>query len=145
MEAGVVRRFVLYCWLAGLIACALIYVIEAFDFQYRINRQPLFNSALVVFGFITPQFATMMTYLCKGSRRKQDKKRMARRHALMICGASALYQVLLVGLVVYAVMFYGFDSIPDGQMLARNTTTALALGGILSVFGVVPLSIAFKD
>lgn len=140
MQKSRVRTLVLLSWLTGLGVCGLVFVLEAV-LPLHVDRRPLMSSALVFFGFFAPQFTALLSFFLKAPPSERIDAVLDRQRAIIICSMSVAYQIVLIGLVLTA-MLNGFTREPD---IFRNMSVAVAVAGLLSFLGVVPISLMFKD
>lgn len=142
-----VRQIVLVIWTFGVLACCIIYAIKFSGYTAwlfpEVDTRYVVYSMSSVFGLLVPQLTMILTFIL-GGEIGNDEVIVDRGRALIICAFTAIYQIVLVGLVALGVLSFWFDPNPNGEALTRNTSIVVALAGLLSFMATTPVNLLFR-
>ena len=139
-----IRLAVFKVWFITLLVVLLVF---AFKFLGSEPVAPSFQSAFqslqMMVGLIVPQISMMAAFYFNLDKQTKKIESLTEGQVTVITWMSVSYHAIFILSVISGIMFYKFDSSPDGKALERNTAAVLAIMGLFSVF-LAPIAFLFS-
>jgi hypothetical protein len=138
-----IRLFVFRIWFLTLAVILLTFAEKLSGLR---DLSPPFGAVLQSFqmmiGLVVPQIGMMAAFYLTLERQRDKLQSLSADQVSVITWLSIAYHLLFIVMVVFGIVFYGFDRQADGQALQRNSAAVVSIMGLFSVF-LAPVAFLF--